>query len=113
MAHVAYMDIIKFQIRNNLTQPKQNKNMKSKYNERVSDGKPFNARQMAILDADPRVKEYNIEYHETLRGDVGRLINVELIEGFNYEGRQSFIQYTWRDVAHSLKHIKVGDAHDL
>lgn len=87
--------------------------MITKYNEDMSDAKPLNARQMTILDADPRVESYTTEYHENARGDVGRCICVNLNEGFNYEGRGSIIQYGWRDVAHSLKYIEAGDADDL
>lgn len=78
--------------------------MTTKRNTQWSNAPALNARQTAILEADARIVEYTTEYMQDAPA-----VSVTLAEGFNYEGRGSFIQWGWKDLAHSLKHIEAGE----
>jgi hypothetical protein len=67
----------------------------------LQQGKPLNERQSALLDANPKIASYYTEPDE----DGKQMVCIELAAGFNYEGRESFIAYGWREAVQQIKHI--------
>ena len=79
--------------------------MITKLNINAQEGKALTTKQAATLEADHRVESFWTEGHE----HEGRVIQVRLADGYNYEGRRYVVGFAWSEIVSNMKSIEQGE----